>query len=115
MNRRDKIYNKITEVQQEAQWKNDAVANLNRARSVTVGTAFGGVSEIMLRRQNGKVVWATLQQGEVVELIYQLAALVGCDVDLHPREEFLSWKRRIFHENRESQKPVNQEGLETDE
>jgi len=78
----------LTEMQNLA----NAEAELSRARSVSVGTAFGGTTEILLRRQNGEVVWALLQPVEVIELIHQLASNVGCHLNLQPRQDFSSWR-----------------------
>jgi hypothetical protein len=67
-------------------------SNRNRARSITVGTAFGGTSELMMRGDGGRHLWCVMQPGEVVELIHQLAANVGCNVALKPRDDFASWR-----------------------
>jgi len=67
-------------------------ANLNRARSVTVGTSFGGTTEVSLRGNDGKTLWCVLQPVEVIELIHQLAANVGCHINLQPRRDFSSWR-----------------------
>jgi hypothetical protein len=72
--------------------ENDIAANQNRARAVTVGTAFGGATELMMRKPDGNVVWAILQPVEVIELLHQLAAGVGCQLHLQPREDFASWR-----------------------
>lgn len=64
---------------------------LNRARSVTVGTCFGGTVEVMMRSNNG-FLWATMQPVEVVELINQLAAGIGCHIAIKPRQDFASWR-----------------------
>jgi hypothetical protein len=69
-------------------------ANLNRARSVTVGTAFGGTTEVSLRGNDGKTLWCLLQPVEVIELIHQLAANVGCHINLQPRRDFSRNRRR---------------------
>lgn len=76
-----------------AQQEADGFASgLNRARSVTVGTAFGGTTELMMRKNDGTVVWAILQPVETIELIHQLAANVGCNVHVQPRDDFASWR-----------------------
>ena len=67
-------------------------SNRSRARSITVGTAFGGTAEIMMRGDGGRHLWCVMQPGEVVELIHQLAANVGCNADLKPRNDFASWR-----------------------
>lgn len=74
-------------------------SNFNRARSVTVGTAFGGVSEICMRSSNGEFIYALLQPVEVIEIIHQLAASVGCHIQLAPRRDFSSWREWKLVEN----------------
>lgn len=67
-------------------------SSLNRARSVTVGTCFGGTTELMMRANNGSVLWCVMQPVEVIELIHQLAANVGCHIAVKPRDDFSSWR-----------------------
>ena len=67
-------------------------AELNRARSVTVGTAFGGTTELSMRGNGGVSLWCAMQPVEVIELIHQLAANVGCHIHLQPRKDFSSWR-----------------------
>jgi hypothetical protein len=67
-------------------------ATLNRARSVTVGTCFGGTVEISMRGNDGVVLWSPLQPVEAIELIHQLAASVGCHIHIQPRRDFSSWR-----------------------
>lgn len=64
----------------------------NRARSISIGNAGGGVTEVTLRKSNGDTTWHLLQPVEVIELIHQLAANVGCHINLKPREDFASWR-----------------------
>ena len=66
--------------------------DFNRARSVTVGTAFGGTTEVGMRCNDGRFIWALLQPVETIELIHQLAANVGCHIQLAPRRDFSSWR-----------------------
>lgn len=75
----------------EQQLRN-AKSNATRSRSVTVGTAFGGVTEISMRGDAGEVLWCLLQPVEAIELIHQLAANVGCHIAIKPREDFSSWR-----------------------
>ncbi len=67
-------------------------ANRTRARALTVGTAFGGTTDIMMRRNDGEIIWTHLQPVEVVELIHQLAAGIGCHIHIQPRKDFASWR-----------------------
>ena len=65
----------------------------NRARAVTVGTAFGGVTEISMRGDGPDTyLWCTLQPVEVTELIHQLAGNIGCHIYIQPRKDFASWR-----------------------
>lgn len=64
-----------------------------RARSITVGNAFGGVTEIGMRAHTGTYVWSLLQPTEVTELIHQLAANIGCHINIRPRNDFGSWRK----------------------
>jgi hypothetical protein len=67
-------------------------SNASRARSITVGTAFGGTTEIGMRGDGGQSLWCLMQPVEVIELIHQLAANVGCHINLQPRRDFSSWR-----------------------
>jgi hypothetical protein len=67
-------------------------SNLSRARSITVGTAFGGTTEIMMRGDGGRHMWCIMQPVEVTELIHQLAANIGCHIAIKPRDDFASWR-----------------------
>lgn len=70
----------------------DRIAAESRARSITVGTAFGGTTEISMRSDSGQNLWCLMQPVEVVELIHQLAANVGCHIALKPRKDFAAWR-----------------------
>jgi hypothetical protein len=83
--------NKLEKIQMQ-QLANEQQANQSRARSITVGTAFGGVTEISMRAPNGSNLWCVMQPVEVTELIHQLAANVGCHIQLTPRNDFSSWR-----------------------
>ena len=67
-------------------------SNLNRARSVTVGTSFGGTTEVSMRGPGAGFLFCIMQPVEVIELIHQLAANVGCHIQLQPRRDFASWR-----------------------
>lgn len=82
---------KLAEIQAQQDIQNFS-SSLNRARSVTVGTCFGGTTELMMRGNDGSVLWCPMQPVEVIELIHQLAANVGCHIALKPRDDFSSWR-----------------------
>lgn len=65
--------------------------NQNRARSITVGTAFGGIVEINMRSDIASV-YAQMQPTEAIELIEQLAAGVGVEIAMRPKVNFASWR-----------------------
>lgn len=68
-------------------------ANLTRAQSVTIGTAGNGTTELTMRSPTGSFLWNTYQPVEVVELIHQLAANIGCHIAIQPRNDFSSWRQ----------------------
>ena len=68
-------------------------SDLSRARSITVGNAFGGVTEVAIRGTGERFLWILLQPAEVIELINQLAANVGCHIWVKPRKDFASWRQ----------------------
>ena len=68
-------------------------ANKYRAQSITVGTAGGGTAEITMRSSKGVFLWNTYQPVEVIELINQLAAGIGCHIHIQPRNDFASWRQ----------------------
>jgi hypothetical protein len=77
---------------EEERFLRDLKASQSRARSVSVGTCFGGTTELNMRLDDGTSVWCPMQPVEVVELIHQLAANVGCHIALKPRDDFSSWR-----------------------
>ena len=69
------------------------LGELNRARSVAIGTAFGGTTEITMRCNDGRTIWAHLQPVEVTEMIHQMAGNIGCHIALKPRDDFATWRQ----------------------
>jgi len=78
--------------QTQQQLDNEMDALNNRARSVSVGTAFGGTIDLTMRRPDGVCTYAIIQPVEAIELIHSLAAAVGCHIHLQPRKDFSSWR-----------------------
>ena len=64
----------------------------HRAQSITIGTAGGGTTEITMRATDGSYLWNVYQPVEVVELINQLSANIGCHIHIQPRNDFSSWR-----------------------
>lgn len=89
--KKHELTKKIKEIE-NASSLNSYISNLNRARSINVGTSFGGTSEIMMRGDGDKFIYCILQPVEVIELIHQLCANVGCIAELKPRNDFASWR-----------------------
>jgi hypothetical protein len=81
---------KINEIYEQNELAN-LEANQNRARSFTVGTAFGGIIEVSMRGDFHSL-WCLLQPVEAVEFIEQLAAAAGLQVALRPKQDFASWR-----------------------
>ena len=82
---------KIQEIQNKQDVENFA-SNFNRSRSITVGTAFGGTTEISMRGNGDRFLYSIMQPVEVLELIHQLAANIGCHIAVKPRNDFGSWR-----------------------
>lgn len=72
--------------------ENEIIDAENRSRGITVGTAHGGTTEITMRGVGGKFLYSLMQPVEVIELIHQLSANVGCHLQLVPRQDFASWR-----------------------
>lgn len=64
----------------------------SRAQSITIGNAGGGTTEISMRGVCGGYLWNVYQPAEVVELINQLSANIGCHIHIQPRNDFSSWR-----------------------
>jgi len=82
---------KIQEIQHQQEVENFE-SNLNRSKSIAVGTSFGGTTEISMRGNGDRFLYCIMQPVEVIELIHQLAANVGCHIALKPRNDFGSWR-----------------------
>jgi len=65
--------------------------NQTRARSLSVGTAGGGVIELNMRGDYSSL-WYQMQPTEAIEIIGQLAAASGVEIAMRPRQDFASWR-----------------------
>ena len=65
--------------------------NQTRARSLSVGTANGGIVELNMRGDFSNL-WFQMQPTEAIEIIGQLAAAVGIDIAMRPKQDFSSWR-----------------------
>jgi len=81
---------KILEAYEQNEYAH-VLQNQNRARSFSVGTAFGGVIEVSMRGDHSSL-WCLLQPVEAVEFIEQLAAAAGLQVALRPKNDFSTWR-----------------------
>ena len=81
-----------TELEQAKQNFDNFTDNNVRARSLTVGTAFGGVVEVSMRGNGGACSYVLLNPPEAVEIIKQLASSVGLEYALRPSTDFASWR-----------------------
>lgn len=85
---------KVLQIARQADVQRELDSNVStrsRARSVTVGTSFGGTTEISMRSDAGNT-WCVMNPVEVTELIHQLAANIGCHIAIKPRDDFASWR-----------------------
>ena len=89
--KRSELQKKLDEMLNQQELAN-RMGELSRARSVTVGTAFGGTTELSMRAADGTHIWCLMQPAETIELIHQLSANVGCHIALKPRDDFSSWR-----------------------
>ncbi len=81
---------KINELYEENEY--DSVNSMrHRARSITCGTAFGGVVEVQMRTESN-FMYAQMQPTEAIEFIEQLAAGVGVEIAMRPKVDFASWR-----------------------
>jgi hypothetical protein len=87
---KSKIRKKINDLYAENEYAN-LVQDRNRSRSITVGTSFGGTVELSMRGDHHSL-WVPLQPVEVVELIEQLAAGVGLQIAMRPKQDFATWR-----------------------
>lgn len=88
---------KLSKTRQEIhrQYEENELADLkqrqSRARSLSVGNAGGGVVEINMRGDFANL-WYQMQPTEAIEIIGQLAAAVGIEIAMRPRQDFASWR-----------------------
>lgn len=92
-----KVKNVFKELEEQLH-RDTRVGDMTRARSVAIGTAFGGVVEVSMRANNGSHLWCVLQPVEAIELIHQLAASVGCHIHIKPRKDFASYRNYNYTE-----------------
>ena len=65
--------------------------NQSSARSLSVGTAGGGVIELNMRGDFSDL-WYQMQPTEAIEIIGQLAAASGVEIVMRPRQDFAAWR-----------------------
>lgn len=91
------VQKKLSKTRQEIhrQYEENELADLKqrqtRARSLSVGTAGGGVIELNMRGDFANL-WYQMQPTEAIEIIGQLAAACGVEIAMRPRQDFASWR-----------------------
>ena len=76
----------------DRRFKEDQNEDGRRARGFTIGTAGGGTTEITMRGPGCQFLFHLAQPVEVVEIIHQLCANIGCHINIVPRQDFASWR-----------------------
>jgi len=88
---------KLSKTRQEIhrQYEENELADLKqrqtRARSLSVGTAGGGIIELNMRGDFANL-WYQMQPTEAIEIIGQLAAAAGIEIAMRPRQDFAAWR-----------------------
>ena len=90
MNKKD--FEKEFQERQQQQQLEALDSNRNRAQSVSIGMSGSGTAEITMRGVNGTFLWNVYQPVQVTEFIHQLAASIGCHIQIQPRNDFGSWR-----------------------
>lgn len=78
---------------------NSRKSNLTRGRSLTCGTSFNGIVEVIIRGDGDKFLWVVLSPGEVSELVHQLAASIACTATITPRTDVLN--NRVWNQSKQ--------------
>lgn len=84
------IRKKINKMYEENEYAN-LQQNKNRARSITIGTAFGGAIEVNMRGDYHSL-WCILSPVEAIEVLEQLAAAAGVQVATKPKDDYSAWR-----------------------
>jgi hypothetical protein len=84
------IRKRINQMYEENEYAN-LQQNKNRARSITVGTAFGGAIEVNMRGDYHSL-WCILSPVEAIEMLEQIAAAAGVQVATKPKDDYSAWR-----------------------
>ena len=87
-----KEFAKQFEERQQQQQLEALDSNRNRAQAVSIGMSGSGTTEITMRGVDGTFLWNVYPPTQVTEFIHQLAASIGCHIQIQPREDFGSWR-----------------------
>jgi hypothetical protein len=63
-----------------------------RAHSMTIGKCGSNSTEITLRGTDGSYLFNIYHPAEVIELIHQMAANIGCHINIKPRSDFATYR-----------------------
>src|SRR5210317_1924890 len=64
----------------------------HRAQAITIGKTGACSTEITLRGVDGNYLFGVYHPAEVIELINQLSANIGCHIHIKPRDDFASYR-----------------------
>jgi hypothetical protein len=87
-----KEFEKEFRERQQQQQLTSLDSNKNRAQAVSIGMSASGTTEITMRGVDGTFLWNVYPPTQVTEFIHQLAASIGCHIQIQPREDFGSWR-----------------------
>jgi|TARA_R110002012_G_scaffold318414_1_gene536835 hypothetical protein len=87
-----KEYEKKLEEKNRKEQLESMDANATRAQAISIGSSGSGTTEITMRGRNGVFLWNVFQPVQVIELIHQMSASIGCHIHIQPREDFASWR-----------------------
>lgn len=81
---------KINDLAEEAEYYS-YLEGVNRAKSICIGSANGGIIELSLR--SGKTTLHYIMRPvEAIEVMEQLAAACGVEIAKRPKQDFTAWR-----------------------
>lgn len=81
---------KINALTEEAEYYS-MLESIQRAKSISVGSASGGIIELTLRSDRSKLHYL-MRPVEAIEVMEQLAAACGVEIAKRPKQDFTAWR-----------------------